>query len=451
VCQFSACRARRGTIPTWVERVVTESIEIRPVTAPLDTSIRPPGSKSLTNRALICAALARGRSVLRGVLESEDTRLMIESLRALGLTIVEDHAACTLEITGCDGHISVESADLYIGNSGTSVRFLTALVALGHGRFRLHGTPRMHERPIQDLLDALGRLGIRATSEAGTGCPPVVIDAGGIRMARTQVRSDVSSQFVSAILMVAPCAAVNGPRPTARVEIDGVLVSKPYVTMTLAVMKAFGATVEHDADLTRFEIPTEGYRACDYEIEPDASAASYFWATAAITGGRVRVEGLSRGSLQGDVGFCECLAQMGCDVSYDPRGIAVRGGALQGIDVDMNAISDTVQTLAAVALFAQGPTRIRGVGHIRHKETDRIAALVTELGKLGARVEEHADGLTIIPGPLQGATIETYDDHRMAMSLSLVGLRIPGVVIRDPGCTAKTYPGFFADLRRLTA
>jgi 3-phosphoshikimate 1-carboxyvinyltransferase len=232
------------------------------------------------------------------------------------------------------------------------------------------------------------------------------------------------------------------------VNVTGSLVSRPYVDMTLAVMKSFGVKVD-SAGLARWLVPSGGYVARDYAIEPDASAASYFWAASAITGGEVTVEGLDQQSLQGDMGFCPCLEQMGCQVVFDDRGTTVVGRPLSGIEVDMNSISDTVQTLAVVALFADGPTTIRGVAHIRHKETDRIAALASELRKLGAAVETREDGLTIVPGELRGATIDTYNDHRMAMSLALAGLRVPGVAINDPGCTAKTYPEYFADLKRL--
>jgi 3-phosphoshikimate 1-carboxyvinyltransferase len=431
---------------------VTASIEIEPVAGPLDAAIHPPGSKSITNRALVCAALAEGTSTLRGVLDSEDTAVMINALRALGIAISEDRAGGTARVIGCGGKIPARSADLYIANSGTSVRFLTALVALGHGTFRLHGTPRMHERPIQDLLDALGGVGVDAKSEAGNGCPPVVVQADGLQLERAGIRGDVSSQFASALLMVAPCGLENESGQPVEIEIAGSLVSEPYVAMTASVMRSFGAQVaELDAG-KRFCIEHSGYRATDYSIEPDASAASYFWAAAAIVGGRVRVEGLSRASLQGDVAFCECLAKMGCRVDYQPDAITIEGGPLTAIDADMNAISDTVQTLSVVALFARGTTRIRGVAHIRHKETDRLAALATELRKLGATVVEHPDGLEITPGALEalhGAAMDTYDDHRMAMSFALAGLRVPNVVINDPGCTSKTYPRFFDDLARV--
>jgi 3-phosphoshikimate 1-carboxyvinyltransferase len=424
------------------------SIEIIPLAAPPRASIRPPGSKSLTNRALVCAALAKGTTKLRGVLDSEDTRVMLDALKALGIGVRVDHKQHTAEIDGCGGTIPSAQADLYIANSGTTVRFLTALVALGHGTYRLHGTRRMHERPIQDLLDALAMLGVNATGEAGTGCPPVVVQGAGLPARKTSIRGDVSSQFLSAVLLAAPCATAKDGAPF-EIEIVGELVSLPYVEMTVAVMRSFGANVDVTADWKHFRIATSGYLATSYDIEPDASAASYFWAAAAITGGRVRVEGLTRESLQGDVAFCDVLEQMGCKVVDEADGMTIEGSPLVGVDVDMNAISDTVQTLGAVALFAKGPTNVRNVGHIRHKETDRIGALATELRKLGAIVEERADGLQITPGTLHGATIDTYDDHRMAMSLCLPGLRIPGVVINDPQCTGKTYPKFWDDLERL--
>ena len=422
---------------------MTDTIEIQP-TGPLCASIRPPGSKSITNRALVCAALAEGESTLDGVLDSEDTRVMIAALGQLGLDVVHDPTAQTVRIIGCGGRPPASKADLYVANSGTTVRFLTAMVALGEGTFRLDGTTRMRERPIADLLDALVQLGVDAKSEKATDCPPVVVHADGLSGGKVSMAGSISSQYLSGLLMAAPCAA--GP---VELKVDGVLVSRPYIEMTLAVMKAFGVEVETE-DLGRFTIAApQTYTARQYAIEPDASAASYFFAAAAITGGRVTVEGLSRESLQGDVAFCDCLQRMGCDVEYGEDRITVVGRPLVGIEVDMNAISDTVQTLSAVALFAEGPTLIHNVAHIRHKETDRLSALATELRKFGVDVEEGPDRLRITPGPMHGATIDTYDDHRMAMSLALVGLKLPGVVIRDPGCTAKTYPEFFDDLAGL--
>jgi 3-phosphoshikimate 1-carboxyvinyltransferase len=416
-----------------------DAIEIRPC-GPIRAAVRPPGSKSITNRALVCAALAKGESLLRGALESEDTQVMVDALRQLGIAIETDWPQTTLRVTGCDGRLPATAAGLYVANSGTTVRFLAATVALGKGEYRLDGTPRMRERPIQDLLQALTQLGVRAASENGTGCPPVVIRASGLAGGQATVRGDVSSQFLSGLLLAAPYA-----RQPVELTVEGELVSKPYIRMTLAVMDSFGVRVaEHE--LRRFEIPNRGYTCREYAIEPDASAASYFFAAAAITGGEITVQGLSRHSLQGDVAFVDCLQQMGCRVQHGDDNITVLGGPLTGIEVDMNAISDTVQTLAAVALFASGPTIIHGVAHIRHKETDRIAALAAELRKLGAEVDEYPDGLKIHPRPLRPAEIATYHDHRMAMSLALVGLRSPGVVILDPGCTAKTYPRFFEDL-----
>jgi 3-phosphoshikimate 1-carboxyvinyltransferase len=422
---------------------VTDTIEIQP-SGPLCGTIRPPGSKSITNRALVCAALADGQSMLTGALDSEDTRVMIEALRQLGIAVDHDPDTRTVRLTGCAGRIPASEADLYVGNSGTTVRFLTAVVTLGHGTFRLDGTPRMRQRPIQDLLDALAELGADARSESPGGCPPVVVRGRGLRGGRAAVAGTISSQFLSGLLMAAPCAT-----EPVELTVAGALVSKPYVEMTLAVMSAFGVEVEVE-NLRRFVIPSgRPYRACRYAIEPDASAASYFFAAAAVTGGRVTVEGLSKRSLQGDVAFCDCLARMGCHVDYGPQSITVSGRSLRGIEVNMNAISDTVQTLAAVALFADGPTAISGVAHIRHKETDRLGALAAELRKLGAEVEERTDGLRIVPGKLRVAQIDTYDDHRMAMSLAVVGLASSGVVIRNPDCTAKTYPQFFDDLADL--
>lgn len=417
-----------------------DTLEIRPL-GPLRGTIRPPGSKSITNRALVCAALAEGQSLLSGALDSDDTRVMIEALGRLGIGLQHDVAAASVSITGCGGRWPVQEADLYVGNSGTTIRFLTAMLSVGQGTYRLDGMPRMRERPIGDLLEALRQLGASAVAEQENDCPPVVVRGRGLAGGRATVAGDMSSQFLSGLLMAAPYATAN-----VELVVEGPLVSRPYVEMTRAVMRSFGVLVAVEPPC-RFTIAApQHYRARHYAIEPDASAASYFFAAAAITQGEMTVEGLSRDSLQGDLAFCDCLERMGCQVRYEPDQITVVGRPLRGIDVDMNAISDTVQTLAAVALFAQGPSIIRGVAHIRHKETDRIHALAVELRKLGAEVEERDDGLRITPGPLHGAEIDTYDDHRMAMSLALVGLAVPGVVIRDPGCTAKTYPNFFRDL-----
>lgn len=420
-------------------------ILIKPVTKPVQGTVRPPGSKSLTNRALIVAALAEGNSELLGVLDSVDTRVMIDSLRQLGISLVHDLEQCVIETQGCAGKPPVERAELWLENSGTSIRFLTALCALGHGTYRLDGNSRMRQRPIGDLVMALQQLGVEARCELNTDCPPALVTSHGLRGGQTVMNAHVSSQYLSALLMVAPCA--QGP---VEIRLSGELVSEPYIDMTLGVMARFGVVVD-TAEPGVFRVAPQRYRGTVYEIEPDASAASYFFAAAAITGGEVTVNGLSEYALQGDLRFLEVLEQMGCRVGWAPQGVTLRGGELRGVDVDMNAISDTVQTLAAVAPFANGPTTIRNVAHIRHKETDRITAVTTELRRLGVEVEERDDGLTIHPGPMHAATIDTYDDHRMAMSFALIGLKQPGVTIANPECTSKTYPEFFSDLDRLCA
>jgi 3-phosphoshikimate 1-carboxyvinyltransferase len=426
-----------------------EKFAIEPLARPPDVTVRVPGSKSITNRALVLAALAsRSRpTTLTGCLRSEDTEVMVTALQKLGYSVEPSWDAAEPAIRVFRGDrplVPADSAELFVANSGTSMRFLTALVCLGRGRFRLDGVPRMRERPIADLLDALGQLGVRVRSEADNGCPPVIVEADSLPGGSARIKGDVSSQFLSALLMAAPFA-----RGEIRVEVDGPLVSRPYVEMTLRMMHQWHLRVAESAEGT-FVVPggqpPDGLRADAYSIEPDASAASYFFAAAAITGGLVCVPGLAMHALQGDVRFVDVLERMGCRVERADDSLAVAGGPLRGIDVGMSDISDTVMTLAAVACFADGPTAIRNVAHIRHKETDRLTALAAELRRLGAGVDEQADGLTITPRPLHGAEVQTYDDHRMAMSLALVGLRVPGVVVTNPACVAKTYPDFFADL-----
>jgi 3-phosphoshikimate 1-carboxyvinyltransferase len=419
---------------------------------PIRGSIRPPGSKSITNRALVCAALAAGESRLTGALDSQDTRVMVAGLSALGFQVDADWAAGTIAIGGSSGRIPAAEATLDCAASGTTIRFLSAVCGLGVGTYRLDGTPRMRRRPIGDLLDSLTSLGVDATAESPGGCPPVVIRSRGLAGGRALVRGSTSSQFASGLAMAGPCM-----RDGLQLDFAGTLVSLPYLDMTRRVMEAFGGRCETIAG-GGWRIPATGYRGRAYAIEPDASAASYFLAAAAITGGRVRVEGLSRRSMQGDVGFAAALGEMGCEVTWADdaeESITVAGRAARGIDIDMNAISDTVPTLAVVAAFAAGPTTIRNVAHIRDKETDRIGDLACELRRLGATVEERADGLTIVPAAmdgagLHGATVSTYDDHRMAMSLSLVGLRVPGVRVADPGCVGKTFPDYWERLDAIT-
>lgn len=420
-----------------------EALEIQPVNSPVRGAVRPPGSKSLTNRALIIAAMAEGETHLTGVLDSQDTRVMIESLRRLGLTIEQNVERAT--VTVAKERRIASSAELWLENSGTSIRFLTAMCSTLNGRFTIDGNARMRERPIGPLVDALRSCGAKIEYAHQNGFPPLNLEASGWKTDAVRVSGDLSSQYLSALLMAAPATG-----KAIQVHVEGPLVSRPYVEMTLQVMRQFGAEIT-EPEPGRFEIAAARYAGRAYDIEPDASAASYFFAAAAVTQGAVTVQGLNRDSLQGDVRFVDALVQMGCEVNWDADSITVVGHPLRGIDIDMNDISDTAQTLACVAPFAEGSTRIRNVAHMRLKETDRVTAVVTELRKLGLQVEEHDDGMTIHPGPIQPANIATYDDHRMAMSFALIGLRSPGIHILDPGCTAKTYPHFFSDLDQLCA
>lgn len=424
-------------------------LAIHPLGGAVNATVHVPGSKSITNRALVLAALASTQQActLTGALRSEDTEVMVQCLDQLGFGIDADWDTETITIARnrTPYVIPASTADLFVGNSGTTIRFLTAMLALGHGSYRLDGIPRMRERPIGDLLEALRQLGIDATSDQGNGCPPVIVQSQGLPGGDVSIKANISSQYLSGLLLVAPFA-----KDTITLRISGELVSEPYVAMTVTMLRQFGLEVQ-TPEPGVFVVPgQQQVTIAEYAIEPDASAASYFWALAAITGGRVTVAELSRQSLQGDVHFVNVLEQMGCRIEECDTGITVHGRPLHGVDIDMNAISDTVMTLAAVALFADGPTHIRNVAHIRHKETDRIAALATELRKLGAEVTERPDGLSIHPRVLSGCPLETYNDHRMAMSLALVGLGVPGVVIRHPACVAKTYPRYWQDLEAAT-
>ena len=422
---------------------ITDPLEISPIQHSIIGEIQPPGSKSITNRAFITAALASGTTQLAGVLHSRDTEVMIDSLNKIGIQVSQDIPGCRATVSGCAGKPQPSSSDLWLENSGTSIRFLTALATLGEGSYRLDGIDRMRERPIGDLVDTLNQLGAHAHCELETNCPPVMVKANGLPGGKAEIAANLSSQYLSALLMAAPCA-----QSTVELHVKGEFVSQPYVEMTCQVMESFGVTVQRGQGQP-FIIEPQEYKATEYHIEPDASAASYFLAAAAITRGEVTIPGLSKNSLQGDVLFAEALEQMGCQVTWRENSVTVKGGPLKGVDIDMNAISDTAQTLSAVALFAEGPTRIRNVEHMRHKETDRVEAVANELQRMGIQVEVYQDGLTIYPGKVNPAVIETYDDHRMAMSFALVGLRHPGIQIADPGCTSKTYPHFFEDLQSL--
>ncbi|MCK4658669.1 MAG: 3-phosphoshikimate 1-carboxyvinyltransferase [Phycisphaerae bacterium] len=419
---------------------------------PVNAVVRLPGSKSITNRAMITAALAKGKSRLTGVLFADDTQHMIVALQRLGVAITADPDACTVEVAGCQGHLPASDAEIYCGNSGTTMRFCTALCALGFGEYVLDGTARMQERPIEDLVQALQWLGTPVSYLGREGYPPLCIHARGLKGGQVHFDSPPSSQMVSALLMAAPCA-----RSDVMIEVGGQLVSEPYVRMTLAVMDAFEVTVldRVESGRARYIVSApQGYQARRYAIEPDASNASYFLAAPAVAGGSVTVEGLGTDSIQGDAHFVGILERMGCRIHREPHRLTVHappaGEGLRGIDVDLNHMPDMVQTVAVVALFAEGPTRLRNVANLRLKETDRLAALAHELGALGAKVQVHSDGLTVCPPTrLVPAKIETYDDHRMAMSFALASLRLDGVVIKEPACVSKTFPDFFERFKAL--
>lgn len=402
-------------------------------------SVSIPGSKSYTNRALPIAALADGVSVLRGALDSDDTRYMVAALNALGIRIDADWSSGVLTVHGANGKIPATNAELFLGNSGTSMRFLTAFAALAHGRVRLDGTERMRQRPLAPLIDGLASIDVDVRSASGDGCPPVEIAAAGLPGGTIRMRGDLSSQYFSALAMVLPYA-----REPLSVVVEGDLVSKPYIDMTASTMAAFGVELRNDDYRRLWVEPGQTYAGRGYDIEPDASAASYFFALAAVTGGSITVEHLPPASAQGDLHFVDVLEAMGCRVERGAEAITVHGPSqLRGVDVDMGDISDTVQSLAAIAPFADGSTTIRNIGHIRLKETDRISAIVTELRRTGVLVDERDDGLTIHPTTPQPATIQTYDDHRMAMSFAILGTQVAGTKIADPSCVAKTVPVYW--------
>ncbi|MCY3743377.1 MAG: 3-phosphoshikimate 1-carboxyvinyltransferase [Candidatus Poribacteria bacterium] len=422
-------------------------IEIQPIHKSLDATIAVPGSKSYTNRALLVAAMARGVSTLTGALFSDDTRYMSAALRKLGVKIDADEKQARFDIHGNGGVIPVSSADLYIGNSGTTSRSLTAYVSLGHGKFVIDGDePMRHGRPIADLLDALRQIGGSARTEFENGHLPVIIQADGLVGGKTRLDVSKSSQFLTALLLIAPYAK-NG----MEIEVVGNR-EMPYVDITRSVMAAFGVQVMSE-DYKFFRIEGgQQYQPRAYNIEPDASNASYFFAAAALTGGRVTVQHLNLDSAQGDLQFVHILEQMGCRTTVSDTGITVTGPReLKGIDVDMRTISDTALTLAAIAPFADSKVTIRNIEHTRWQETDRIHAMVTELRKLGVPVVEHQDGLEISPALITPAAIDTYEDHRVAMAFSLIGLKTPGIQINNPECVSKTFPNYFEVFERLYA
>ena len=417
---------------------------ITPAAGPVDADVRVPGSKSLTNRAMCLAALASGTSTLHNALFSDDTRYFGAALQALGIEVREDTEAATISVDGQGGAIPARKADLFVGNAGTAARFLTALLALGEGCYTVDGVPRMRERPIDELLAALAAQGARITSDTEPPRMPFTLCGAGLAGGHLEISGMRSSQPISALLMVAPLARTN-----MTVHITGELVSKPFVGMTTRLMAQFGVTAA-GRGASLYIAAGQRYWAHDLVIEPDATNASYFFAAAAVTGGRVRVAGLTRDSLQGDLAFLEVLQRMRCKVRWRGDVVTVQGPAqLAGIDVNLASISDTAPTLAAIAPFAKSPVTIRGIAHTRLQETDRVTALATELRRLGVPVEEREDGLRIEPAQPRGATVQTYDDHRIAMAFAVTGLRVPGIAIADPGCTAKTFPDYFTRFAQL--
>jgi 3-phosphoshikimate 1-carboxyvinyltransferase len=417
--------------------MTTSSLAIKPINHPLHASVRIPGSKSLTNRALLIASLANGKTCLTNALFSDDSRYFAGAMQTLGFNIQLDEPNSKIIINGLGGKIPVRKAELFIGNAGTAARFLSAFLTLAFGEYTIDGEPRMRERPINDLVSALSQLG--AKIETTNNCPPVKISASGLPGGKVKISGEISSQFVSALLMVAPYA-----QSPVEIEVTD-LNSKPFVDMTLSTMLDFGVEIQRNA-YHSFRIPNKKYKSIiTYAIESDATAASYFFAAPALCGGTVKIENISRDSKQGDIAFIDILQQMGCEVSEDDNCISVSGTAeLRGIDIDMRDIPDTAQTLSALAPFASSVTNIRGIASARVKETDRVHATCFELARLGVQVEEHHDGLTIHPcKKFIPATIRTYNDHRMAMAFSLIGLRVPGVAIENPECVSKTFPDFF--------
>jgi 3-phosphoshikimate 1-carboxyvinyltransferase len=411
---------------------------ITPAAGRLDARVRIPGSKSITNRALLLAALADGTSTLSGVLFSDDSHWFLDGLQRLGVPVDIDQEQRQVRIHGAGGPPAAQAA-LWAELSGTTARFLLAYTCLGDGSYTIDGNTRMRQRPMADLIDTLNALGADCRGTGEQNSLPIIVAGRGLRGGAAGIAGDTSSQFLSALLMVAPYAQQD-----VELTLTTPLVAGPFVDITVQMMATFGVAVERDG-YTRFRVAVgQHYRPQIYAIEPDASNASYFWAAAALTGGRVRVAGLSRQSIQGDIRLLDVFEQLGCMVISGEDWVEVQGPAqLRGIDIDMSTLPDMVITLAALAPFADSPTHIRNVALIRHHETDRIAATVAELRKLGVVVEERADGMTIVPGWQQPAEIDSYHDHRMAMGFAVAGLKIPGLRIAGAECVAKTFPDFF--------
>jgi len=410
-------------------------IEIKPKRI-VDNSVIVPGSKSYTHRILIAAALSDGICTITNGLKSEDTLLTLSALKQMGIGI--DVMDDQFVVYGAKGRLKSRIDPVYLGNSGTSMRLLTAVAALGQGRYTLTGTKRMQERPIQDLLDGLVQMGVFARSMDNTGCPPVEVEGGRLSGGAVSLKCGVSSQFLSALLLIAPHT-----RDGVEINIIEGPVSKPYVDMTIDVMEEFGVRIQRD-DYLRFAVAGgQTYRAGSYDVEPDCSQAGYFWAAAAITGSKIKVKGTTLNTRQGDVRFTQILERMGCTINHERDGISVTGGLLSAITVDMGDMPDMVPTLAVVAAFAQGTTQIENVAHLKAKESDRLGSVAHELSKMGIEASCSDTGMKIRGGNPKGAHIDTYGDHRMAMSFALAGLNVPGIVIKNEGCVEKSFPNFW--------
>jgi 3-phosphoshikimate 1-carboxyvinyltransferase len=419
-----------------------DELEVTPLERPPDATIRVPGSKSVTNRALIVAALADGHTTITNPLFADDTYWLMDALVRLGIDVSADSGRAEIKVFGQSGVIDASSVDLFVGNAGTVARFLPPALALGTGPYTVDGVPRMRERPVADLVDAMEQLGASVEYAAKQGRFPLRVVGGGIHGGEARVSGSKSSQFISGLLMASPYAARH-----VTLLAEG-RKEWPYVGITLALMRAFG--VEVDASNGRFSVEPALYRARDYEVEPDASGASYFMAAAAVTGGRVRIAGLGSTSPQGDLRFAEVLRDMGCNVEISSDSVDVEGpDRLRGVEVDMNAFSDTMITLSAIAPFATTPTTIKNIAHTRLQETDRLAAVATELARLGVETRTTPSSIHIIPGKIRPGVVRTYGDHRLAMAFTIVGLVAPGVGIGDPGCVTKTFPGYFGLLESL--
>ena len=410
-------------------------IEIKPVQN-LQATITVPGSKSYTNRALLIAGLTDGECRLEKPLVSDDTKYMIRALKAFGISVQEEKEAFI--VSGRGGKLSTPEEDIFIGNAGTTMRFLTTFSALVPGKTRLDGDERMRQRPLADLLHCLTQMGVKAVSANGNGCPPIDIAGGEVPGGEVQLAGDKSSQYLTSILLSAPYF-----KNDTCIHIQGDLTSKSYADITLDIMKTFGVSVINES-YQRFKVKAgDRYNAQTYQVESDWSSASYFLAAAAVTGGEVTLTDINPHSVQGDAQFTSVLEKMGCRVEKKSNTLQIKGNPLKGITINMNNMPDAVQTLAVTALFAEGETVIQGIGNLRIKETDRILALANELSRLGAEVETGEDYLVIRPGDYRGAEIETYDDHRMAMSFAVAGLKIPGIRIKNPTCVEKSFPDFF--------